>query len=153
MKGDFFDDLADGKRGENLIIKALAAKGHTITNLTANRQAAYNDIDIQVTKNNQSTTLEIKNDIRSEQTGNLFIETYNTTNAAHNYKGWFYFCQAEHIAFLQEQSRIAHIVSMADLRELIAANTYRCARSNNAAGYLVPVAALLTLPTYYQLHI
>ena len=154
MKGDFYNDLEDGKRGEALIIKALAAKGHTITDLSNDKAAAIYDIDLQLTnKNGQTTTLEIKNDMRSEETGNLFIEIYNNTNRAHNYYGWFYYCGADYIAFLQENNRIAHIVSMDDLRALVEANEYRQARSRNSTGYLVPVYVLSTLRSYYQLQI
>lgn len=149
---DFYLDLQRGKRGEKLVSAALAARGHIITDLSDDPEARKNDIDLLlVNKQQQTTTLEIKNDQRSESTGNLFIETYNSNNKSHSFKGWFFYCAAEYLCFLQENKRTAHIVSFAELKKNIAANTYRTANSYNASGYLVPLEVVKQLPTYFCL--
>jgi hypothetical protein len=112
------------------------------------------DIDLLLeNQQQQTTTLEIKNDQRSESTGNLFIETYNSNNQSHSYKGWFFYCEAEFLCFLQENKRTAHIVSFTELKKNIAANAYRTANSYNASGYLVPLEVVKQLPTYFCLSV
>ena len=146
---DFYKDLEVGKRGERIVAAALAARGHKITDLSDNLEARRKDIDmLLVNKQNQQTTLEIKNDIASEKTGNLFIETYNEYNRSHSYKGWFFYCEAAFICFLQETSRLAHIVSFDDLKADIEAHTYRVVNTSSTQGYLLPVSALAAIPSY-----
>lgn len=147
---DFYNDLKRGKRGETMVAAALAARGHKVIDLSDDLEARKNDIDLLlVNKQQQTTTLEIKNDQRSENTGNLFIETYNSNNKSHSFKGWFFYCRAEFLCFLQEGKRTAHIVALDELKKNIAANAYRTANSSNASGYLVPLEAVKSLPSYF----
>lgn len=154
MYNDFYSDLEDGKRGERIVAAALAARGHTITDLSDNYEARQKDIDFALkNRSGAETTLEVKNDIKSESTGNLFIETYNIKNQSHSYKGWFFYCEAQYICFLQEQHKAAHIVSFDDLRATIAAKAYRTANSSNASGYLLPLDDLKTCNSYFLLEV
>ena len=147
---DFYKDLSRGKRGEKLMFDALTARGHTVEDLRDNAEARSKDIDFRVFNKNSSTmtTLEVKTDERSEETGNLFIEYSNTNNRSHNYKGWYYYCEAEYIAFIQEHNHKAHIVLMEELRENIKKTGYRTASSYNACGFLMPITKLETLGSY-----
>lgn len=148
---DFYSDLKRGKRGERLVINALEARGHKITDLSDDLEARKVDIDLLLDNGKQQTTLEIKNDQRSETTGNLFIETYNSNNKSHSFKGWLFYCGAKYICFLQENKHSAHIVALDELKANINENSYRTANSSNASGYLVPVEAIKRLPSYYCL--
>lgn len=150
---DFYKDLAVGKRGEKIVAAALAARGHKITDLSDDLAARAKDIDLLLDNGKQQTTLEIKNDVASERTGNLFIETYNIHNQSHSYKGWFFYCQATYICFLQEQSKAAHIVSFDDVRQAIETNHYREISTASTKGILLPVAALKVMPSYFLLEV
>jgi Holliday junction resolvase-like predicted endonuclease len=153
MYNDFQKDLADGKRGEMLVSAALSARGHKITDLSDNWEYRRKDIDLLLDNGKQQTTLEIKNDIKSETTGNIFIETYNEYNQSHSKQGWFFYCQACFLCFLQEQSKTAHIVSFDDLRQSIKANGYREAITSTTKGYIVPVEDLKRMPSYFCLKV
>lgn len=151
---NFYKDLETGKRGENMVIAALKARKHIITDVSNNWEYRRKDIDLLLENTkHQKTTMEIKNDTASERTGNLFIETYNSNNKSHSYKGWFFYCGAEYICFLQEQSKAAHIVLFDELKEQIAAKAYRTANSSNASGYLLPLDDLKTCNSYFLLEV
>lgn len=152
MYNDFYLDLSDGKRGEKLVSDALTARGHTVIDLSDDAAARYDDIDMRLyDKSGNTTTLEVKNDIRSNSSGNVFIEYENGNNKSHNYKGWYCYTKARYLAFVQEAHKVAHIVSIDELKQNIKQNSYRTARSNNAAGFLMPVAALQGFESYFCL--
>lgn len=73
----FKDDLAVGKRGEKAVAAALLKRGHTITDVSNDAEYQDKDIDFMLCKNDVVVSLEVKNDIKSNTTGNVFIETYN----------------------------------------------------------------------------
>lgn len=150
---DFYKDLAVGKRGEKIVAAALAARGHKITDLSNDLAARAKDIDLLLDNGKQQTTLEIKNDVASERTGNLFIETYNIHNQSHSNKGWFFYSEAAFLCFLQEQSKAAHIVSFDDVRQAIETNQYREISTASTKGILLPVAALKVMPSYFLLEV
>jgi len=97
---NFYNDLTIGKRGEALVKAALAAKGHTIEDLTNDTEARAKDIDFRLSKNGLSATLEVKNDIKSNYTNNVFIETYNRNNTSRGGEGWFCYCEADYLCFV-----------------------------------------------------
>lgn len=151
---DFYLDLQRGKRGEKLVIDALTARGHKVDDVSDNWKYRRNDIDLLLeNKQKQTATLEIKNDQKSEYTGNVFIETYNSNNQSHSYKGWFFYCRADFICFLQENKGAAHIVALDDIRKAIENNRYRTANSINASGYLMPIEDIKQLHSYFLLEI
>ena len=151
---NFYKDLEDGKRGEKLVAAALTARGHIVTDMSDNLDYRRKDIDLLLeNKQKQITTLEVKNDMRSETTGNLFIETYNVRNQSHSFKGWYFYCEAYYLCFLQETSKAAHIVAFDDLRQAIAATNYREVSTASTKGILVPVDALKAMPSYFLLEV
>lgn len=98
---NFNNDLAIGKRGEKLVIAALANRGHKIEDLSDNREYQRKDIDFRISNTEGvSITLEVKNDIRSNQTGNVFIETYNRNNVSRGGDGWLCYCEADYLCFI-----------------------------------------------------
>lgn len=73
----FYNDLEVGKRGEKAVAAALEKRGHIITDLSNDAEYQRKDIDMMLCKNGMAVSLEVKNDIKSNTTGNVFIETYN----------------------------------------------------------------------------
>lgn len=145
----FKTDLEIGKRGEKIVIDTLKNRNHNIIDVSDDWNYRRQDIDYIITnKENQTTTLEIKNDVASERTGNVFVETYNEQNTSHSNKGWFFYCRANHICFLQEKSRKAHFILFEDLKTLIDGKKYREAFTANTTGLLVPIGDIKKLPSY-----
>ena len=142
MKDDFYLSKSIGIRGEALVAAALRAKGHTVEDLTNNIEARANDIDFSLTKNGITITLEVKNDIKSEITGNVYLETFNINNFNHNCYGWFKYSTADYVCFVQENNRRAHIVNLEELRAYTRKNKYP-----------FPIEALQTLDSYYTMEV
>lgn len=75
MSKDFNKDNQKGKEGEKQIINLIKNKYKSATIEQAPNEK-FTDYDIKVIyKNNEETTLEVKNDDRAKDTNNLFIET------------------------------------------------------------------------------
>ena len=95
---NFYKDLEKGKIGEVLAAQALTARGHIVEDVSDDWKYRRADIDFLLTnKQGQKTTLEVKTDAASENTGNFFIEYYNSNNKSHSYDGWLNYCAAEYI--------------------------------------------------------
>ena len=149
----FYNDLERGNIGEQLVYNALTAKKHKVIDLRNDIEARWNDIDCVVEKNGLQTTLEIKTDFASERTGNFFIEFQNNNYIKHKYKGWFKYCKAEYICFVQETARKAYIVSFDELKETIENNNFRTASGIDACGFLLPFSALAQFKSLFCLQL
>ena len=149
----FYDDLERGKRGEKLVYDALTARGSIITDLRDDLEARWNDIDFLLEKDGKQTTLEVKTDFKSETTGNFFIEYENRNNKKHNYCGWYCYCKAQYICFVQEEAKKAYIVLLDELKQTIKQNTFRTASGKDACGFLYPVEQIKQLTTCFCLEL
>ena len=150
----FYDDLAVGKAGEQMVYSALAAKGHKIQDLSSCREYQEKDIDMLITnKRGETAYIEIKSDMRSNYTGNIFIECYNNNNVSRNGKGWFFYCEADFLCFVQETKHVAHIVSREELIRKCNSGAYRTANSPFSRGYIIPIQQLQQYESYYCLNL
>ena len=151
MYRTFQTDLAIGKQGEEMVMSALKQRGHNVVDVSDNAEYRKKDIDIIISKNGQTATIEVKNDLRSNQTGNVYIEIYNTHNPSRNYDGWFAYCDADYLCFVQTGKKKAHIVFRDELVRNCWADKYRKARSSDTEGYIVPIDRLKEYSSYYCL--
>lgn len=147
----FTQDLNRGRQGEIIVAKALAAKGHKIEDVSLSPSYQYRDIDFLLTKNGKTTSLEVKNDIRSNDTGNVFIEMFNQNNISRKYKGWFFYCEAQYLAFLQYKHGVAHIIHHDDLIAMVQSGKYREANSIDTRGFIIPIEDIKQCGSYYCL--
>lgn len=153
-RDNFNKDLERGKVGEALVANALTARGHLVENVSDDWNYRRIDIDLLLTSaTGSTTTLEVKTEDASERTGNVFVEYANQNNKSHNYQGWYCFCEAEYIAFVQQNKHKAHIVSRYDLINKVNNNNYRAASSYNACGFLMPISDLIQCPSYFLLEV
>ena len=151
---DFYSSLSTGKVGEQLVKTALEARNHKVEDVSDDWNYRRADIDFLLTnKQGQKTTLEVKTDAASERTGNVFIENYNSNIKSHNLEGWFNYCEAEYICFLQPHNKQAFIVAFDELRQNIQENSYRSASSSNATGFLMPIYVLQGFNSYFLLEL
>ena len=155
MYNEFFQDLSYGKRGEKMVNDALTAQGQNVIDMSNDSEYRKKDIDFRViTKNKkEERTLEVKSDYSSQYTGNFFIEYQNYNNKKRNYKGWYYYCEAEYICFVQQENHKAYIVKFEELKQDIKKNRYRSAPSNDTWGFLVPVAAVENYSSCYCMEV
>lgn len=153
MYRTFKDDLAIGKQGEKMVMSALEKRGHQITDVSDKLEYQLKDIDIIISKNGKSASIEIKNDVRSNQTGNVYIEITNENNISRNGAGWFAYCDADYLCFVQTEKKQAHIIFRDELVKNCWNNRYRIANSRDTSGYIVPIWQLKQYRTYYCLQL
>lgn len=153
---DFNKDLQIGRKGEQMVAAALRNRGHKVEDVSFNPSYQYKDIDFVLTdKSGRTTTLEVKNDLTSNYTNNVFIEMLNYNNVSRKYKGWYYYCEASFLCFVQSEKGTAHIVSHSDLDNLLNSKTYRTASSGagDTKGLVVPLDDIKQLQSYIRLEV
>jgi hypothetical protein len=150
MKGEFYTDYNSGKAAEVAVFRALTEKGHNLTDVSGHKQYQQLDIDFLLTKNGNCASLEVKNDLRSEETNRVFLETKCGFTL-----GWFHTCYADYVAFCQMGKGIAHIVALDELREKALSGKYteKTNRWQTASGIPFPISALEQMESYYQLQL
>lgn len=149
IKENFNDDLAVGKRGEALVINAMKKRGHIVEDVSDIYEYRQKDIDLILSKNGTTVNMEVKNDIVSNYTDNVFVEIYNRNNTSRNGEGWFAYCEADYICFVQENYKLGHIVAVYELAQCCWNNWYRKKDSGFSRGYIVPIDKLKYYKTYH----
>lgn len=150
---NFNNDNKTGKIGEAAVIDALTILGHKVVDVSNDEDYQKLDIDLLLCRNGQTTTLEVKNDVRSNTTGNVYIETYCQENYSRGGQGWYHYCQARYIAFVQMRKQKAHIILFDDLVNLIDTHNYNKLDKwdGSAQGYIVPLTHIKQCKSYYCL--
>ena len=138
----WLQSLAAGRRGELMVEKALAARLYWVEDKTNDTEYRSRDIDFIV----DGTTIEVKNDLKSNYTKNIFVELENSNNIKRGGRGWYWYCEADYMAFVQERYGLAHFVKREELYRIAAA--YPIKESDDTRGHIVPIAALRQLPSY-----
>lgn len=150
---DFYSDNQVGKIGEAAVAAALKSKGHTVEDVSNIYEWQRKDVDFILRRNSSSTTLEVKNDVKSNTTGNVYVETWCEENKSRDGDGWYHYCEAEYIAFVQMKRGSAHIVQFQELIHLIDTHNYKTSKKwdGSSEGILVPLADIKQCSTYYYL--
>lgn len=109
--------MNNGKQGEALFAQTMTERGYTVVDVSGNPEYWYKDIDFIITSPTTGAvkTFEVKWDSRINQTGNLFLETYNIHSKG--CQGWFNFCQADYLAYGDAKAHYFYIIPMEQLRE------------------------------------
>lgn len=115
----FMNDLSFGKKGEDLVYSTAIGRGHTIKDVRDILEFRKRDIDFII----DEYECEVKTDRRIAKTNNLFIETesvsYKTNKIS---KGWFDYCEAEYLFYLDWENKILYIYKFDDIKEYIRDN-------------------------------
>lgn len=116
-------DLKAGKAGEQKVANTLINRGWQLEDVSDNKAYQKKDIDFIIYKNedDEHITIEVKSDTRIHSTGNFFIETIQ--NAEQNKVGWFYYCKADYLFYLDTVKQVIYSFKLEDLKEYIAYNT------------------------------
>ena len=151
---NFYNDLERGRTGEKRVEAALVARGHKVENVSAIPAYQIDDIDFILTdKSGRTTTLEVKNDQRSNQTGNIFVEETNYNNVRRNNRGWMYYSQAVYFAFVQDEKGVAHIIHHDDLLTLAKSGKYSYKSSVDTKGFVIPITEIQKCESYFCLEV
>lgn len=132
--------MTDSKYGEQLFKQLMQQRGHTVEDLTAQKEFQIQDIDFKITSPSGITKFfEVKYDSKINTTGNLFVEFFN----AHNYAGlgWYEFCKANYIAYGDAHTNTFYCFLLEELRQLVSSHKFNVATADNEniAGYLIPL--------------
>ena len=131
--------------GEYEVKKYLRGRGFKVKDVSDNLYYCARDIDLIATNpsTGRSAAIEVKLDARIDDTGNFFIEFENPRST--NSKGWFNFCEADFIYYIDETSLLTYIIKFDELRRFIATNKRNLAIKSTfdgSIGYIVPLAAM-----------
>lgn len=136
--------------GEYEVKKFLRGRGIQVKDVSDNPVYWAKDIDLIATNpiTGKSAAIEIKLDGRINDTGNFFIEFENPRSE--NSKGWFNFCEADFLYYIDETSLLTYIIKFDELRRFIATHKRNLAIKSTfdgSIGYIVPLAAMPVFTT------
>lgn len=113
----FTENLKEGRVGEDIAVKYLSSLGLAVRDVSREPSYFSKDIDLIATfEGGGQMTVEVKADAKISQTGNVCIELVG--NRAKNKLGWFYYCEATHLFFVDVNSSVCHCVRREELQEL-----------------------------------
>lgn len=142
---DLLELLEPINAGEYEVKKYLRGRGFKVKDVSDNLYYCARDIDLIATNpsTGRSAAIEVKLDARIDDTGNFFIEFENPRST--NSKGWFNFCEADFIYYIDETSLLTYIIKFDELRHFIATHKRDLAIKSTfdgSIGYIVPLAAM-----------
>ena len=131
--------------GEYEVKKFLRGRGIQVEDVSDKPQYWAKDIDLIATNplTGASAAIEVKLDARINDTGNFFVEFENPRSK--NSKGWFHFCEADFLYYIDSHTYITYIIKIDELRHFIATNKRNLAIKSTydgSIGYIVPLAAM-----------
>ena len=138
-----------GKAGEQMFSLYSKDLGYQVEDLSSNPAYWDLDIDFRLTnpRTSQCRTFEVKTDTHIQSTGNLYIELTNIHSKQG--KGWFEFCKADYLAYIDYRSRALYIIDMEELRAHISSHSFSQSKcGDDSTGLLVPLATLTSLPSF-----
>lgn len=147
---DLLELLEPIKPGEYEVKKYLRGRGFKVKDVSDNLYYCARDIDLIATNpsTGRSAAIEVKLDARIDDTGNFFIEFENPRST--NSKGWFNFCEADFIYYIDETSLLTYIIKFDELRHFIATHKRDLAIKSTfdgSIGYIVPLAVMPVFTT------
>ena len=107
-----------GKIAETAVKEHLEARGHTIIDVSEDKEYQVKDIDFILDDGNQKTTLEVKLDNSFSSTQNIFIEDYSIKDGVCR-RGWLQYCEAQYICFYDTRNREGIIVDFPKICSLL----------------------------------
>lgn len=145
-----------GNQGEKLVAEWLQRIGYEVEDVSMNRDYFAKDIDFIVTKGEEEMAVEVKTDQRMADSGNVLLEV--RVDVDKNKPGWWQYCQATHLFFVDIRQKQVHCVRRDELKQLVKSHAkgittrYLKVRDNGKVRegevLLVPVELLKTLPHY-----
>lgn len=132
--------MTKGKEGESNFAKIMEEYGIECRDVSGDPAYWEKDIDFIISNGKRERTVEVKNDGRMYKTGNMYIETSNPRSKGG--KGWFWFCQAELLAYADAVNRYMYVLDLDKLRGYIEENRYwlkEASTFDGSRGFLVKI--------------
>lgn len=146
----FNQDVGRGKVGEELFVAYEEAQGALVIDVRDDQAFRAIDTDfilVDSSFGDRIISVEVKTDYKSEKTDNVFIETYNTYTGK---DGWWYYCKAEYLVFVQPVGRVAHVVPREKMPKLTQFDVGYC---GSQEGRLVPLCVLAQVEGYKRINL
>ena len=148
MIHNFQDDNAIGKRGERIFAAFLESRGCRYEDVSESKEYQDKDVDFIVYSRKEpgrKVMVEVKNDTRIAQTGNVFFETMSNVDFATN--GCFSKTEADLMAIVSETEKLIYFVDAKFLKEYVGRNNDSLrfisrVPGSNSCGYLIPLTRL-----------
>lgn len=131
--------------GEYEVKKFLRGRGIQVEDVSDKPQYWAKDIDLIATNplTGASAAIEVKLDARINDTGNFFVEFENPRSK--NSKGWFHFCEADFLYYIDSHTYITYIIKIDELRHFIAEHKSELtikSTLDGSVGFVIPLAAM-----------
>lgn len=149
-----------GDQGEKLVADWMQRLGYNVEDVSMNRDYFDKDIDFLMSKDGEEMTVEVKTDQRMADSGNVLLEI--RVDVDKNKDGWWKYCQATHLFFVDIRQKQVHCVRREELKQLVNSKPngivqrYLRVRDNGKVRdgevLLVPISLLRTLPHYVLLN-
>lgn len=130
----------EGKRGEKLFQKIMEGRNYIVEDVREDPEYQIKDIDFLVTSPTSGLTksFEVKYDARIHRTGNLYLEIENIFSTQWRREGWWLHCEADYIAYGDQQVNIFYIIPREELEDRVKKLPTRIAHcANESTGLLV----------------
>ena len=107
-----------GREGEQAIMNYFRRFGYLVEDKNNDSVYQGKDIDMIVSKNNQSFSVEVKTDTRARDTGNIIVERM-MNRIQGSRRGWFYFCEADILCYYLQNIGKAYFLDWCMIKALI----------------------------------
>lgn len=111
----------DGWRGEILFKNIMENRNYAVEDVRDVTEYQMIDVDFLVTSPTSGLTkkIEVKWDARMHRTGNLYLEIENIFSEQWNREGWYLHCDADYIAYGDQQSRTFYMIPFKELQKRV----------------------------------
>lgn len=130
----------DGKRGERIFRDRMRYNGYKVEDLRDDPEYWMIDCDFEITSPTTGAvkTFEVKWDSLIHTTGNLYLELENIHSKQWNGEGWWLHCEADYLAYGDQQVNKFYIIPMKELRARVEELPTRIAHCNvESTGLLI----------------
>ncbi|MBN1430483.1 MAG: hypothetical protein JXB07_19085 [Anaerolineae bacterium] len=146
---DFQTQLAIGQAAEQLLDAELRKRGYTVWSATRDDQRRGIDRWIARPPSERQWSIEYKDDLRAQHTGNAFVEVLSVDTVGR--LGWAYTSQADYLLYYVHGDELVYVLKMQAVKETVPAweRLYRTVKvmndGYNTHGVLVPLHELEAL--------
>lgn len=155
MENTYENTAALGAAGKKVVMDFFGENGYPVQDLTGLEDYAKKSIDFMLTYEFQTSSVCVRTDAKTWQTGNIVLETLMCRrNSQKLVPGWFFTCQAEILAYLDAYLGNLYFIDWELLKEAANHNDIGYRRNfinridKNTLGqvHIVPIHALQSSP-------
>lgn len=115
----FIQQLSIGETGEDVVKDILTQRTNEVVDVRTWRSFQKRDIDFRCFINNVGYSVEVKTDSYVSSTGNIAIELSDSSNRSRNGLGWYYYTEADVLAYVCRYTLRSWFFRMSDIQNYI----------------------------------